>query len=58
MNARASENYLAIARSASNSVEIFWVEIYWERLFLIDIVLIQFNRDHSPLLPFGDATVP
>ena len=34
MNARASENYLAIARSASNSVEIFWVEIYWERLFL------------------------
>jgi hypothetical protein len=29
MNARASENYLAIARSASKSVE-----IYWGRLFL------------------------
>ena len=36
MNARASENYLAISRSssASRSVEIFWAEIYWERLFL------------------------
>ena len=33
MNARASENYLAIARSASKSVEIFWAEIYWGRLF-------------------------
>jgi hypothetical protein len=32
MNARASENYLAIARSASKSVEIFWAEIYWGRL--------------------------
>jgi hypothetical protein len=29
MNARASENYLAIARIASKSVE-----IYWGRLFL------------------------
>ena len=29
MNARASENYLAIARNASKSVE-----IYWGRLFL------------------------
>ena len=29
MNARASENYLAIARSASKSVEIFWAEIYF-----------------------------
>ena len=36
MNARASENYLAISRSssASKSVEIFWVEIYCRRLFL------------------------
>jgi hypothetical protein len=34
MNARASENYLAISRpsSASKSVEIFWAEIYWGRL--------------------------
>jgi hypothetical protein len=29
MNARASENYLAIS---SKSVEIFWAEIYWGRL--------------------------
>ena len=34
MNARTSENYLATARSASKSVEIFWAEIYWGRLFL------------------------
>ena len=36
MNARASENYLAISRSscASKSVEIFWAEIYWGRLIL------------------------
>ena len=35
MNARASENYLAISRSSSAStcVEIFWAEIYWGRLF-------------------------
>ena len=35
MNARASENYLAISHSssASKSVEIFWAEIYWGRLF-------------------------
>jgi hypothetical protein len=35
MNARASENYLAISRSssASKSIEIFWAEIYWGRLF-------------------------
>ena len=33
MNARASENHLTIARSASKSVEIFWAEIYWGRLF-------------------------
>ena len=31
MNARASENYLAIS---SKSVETFWAEIYWGRLFL------------------------
>jgi hypothetical protein len=29
MNARASENYLAIS---SKIVEIFWAEIYWGRL--------------------------
>jgi hypothetical protein len=36
MNARKSENYLAISRSssASKSVEIFWAEIYRGRLFL------------------------
>ena len=36
MNARESENYLAISRSssASKSVEIFWAEIYRGRLFL------------------------
>ena len=33
MNARASENYLAITHSASKSVKIIWVEIYWGRLF-------------------------
>ena len=33
MNARSSENYLAIARSASKSVEIFWAEIYWGQPF-------------------------
>ena len=35
MNARESENYLAIPRSsnASKRVEIFWAEIYWGRLF-------------------------
>jgi hypothetical protein len=30
LNARASENYLAIS---SKIVEIFWAEIYWGRLF-------------------------
>jgi hypothetical protein len=30
LNARASENYLAIL---SKSVEIFWAEIYWGQLF-------------------------
>ena len=35
MNARASENYLAISHlsSASKSVEIFWAEISWGQLF-------------------------
>ena len=41
MNARASENDLAIARSASKSVEIFWAEIYWGRLFRAESSLIQ-----------------
>jgi hypothetical protein len=44
MNARASENYLAIARSASKSVEIFWAKIYWGRLFFrAESSLIQSN---------------
>jgi hypothetical protein len=36
MNARASENYLAISSSssASKSVEIVWAEIYWGRPFI------------------------
>ena len=49
MNARESENYLAISRSsnASKSVEIFWDEIYWERLFL-GANLVSFNRAVVP----------
>ena len=49
MNARESENYLAISRSssASKSVEIFWAEIYWERLFLWPN-LVSFNRTVLP----------
>jgi hypothetical protein len=46
MNACESENYLAISRSssASNSVEIFWAEIYRGRLFLkAESSLIQSN---------------
>ena len=39
MNARASENYLAIS---SKSVEIFWADIYWGRLFFkAESILIQ-----------------
>jgi hypothetical protein len=44
MNARASENYLAISRSssASKSVEIFWAEIYWGRLSYLPV---KFSKD-------------
>jgi hypothetical protein len=50
MNARASENYLAISRSssASKSFEIFWAEIYWE-LFFLGLNLVSFNRAVVPL---------
>ena len=49
MNARTSESYLAISRSssASKSVEIFWAEIYWGRLFL-EPNLVSFNRGVVP----------
>jgi hypothetical protein len=49
MNARTSENYLEISRSssASKSVEIFWAEIYWGRLFL-GPNLVSFNRAVVP----------
>ena len=49
MNARESENYLAISRSssASKSVEIFWAEIYWGRHFL-GPNLVSFNRAVVP----------
>jgi hypothetical protein len=45
MNARESENYLAISHSssASKSVEIFWAEKYRGQLFL-GPNLISFNR--------------
>ena len=46
MNARESENHLAISRSssASTSVEIFWAEIYRGRLFFrTESSLIQSN---------------
>ena len=51
MNAHASENYLAIS---SKSVEIFWAEIYWGRLFfraessLIQSSCRSFFRDIVP----------
>ena len=50
MNARASENYLAISRSssASKSVDIFWAEIYGGWLFL-GPYLVSFNRAVVPL---------
>jgi hypothetical protein len=49
MNARESENYLAVSRSssASKSVEIVWAEIYRGRLFLGPI-LVLFNRAVVP----------
>ena len=47
MNTRASENYQAIARSASKSIEIFWAELYWGRLFL-GPNLVSFNRAVVP----------
>ena len=49
MNARASENYLAISRSSSGSksVEIFWAEIYWGD-FLLGPNLVSFNRAVVP----------
>ena len=49
MNARESENYLAISRSSSASkrIEIFWVEIYRGRLF-IGPNLVSFNRTVVP----------
>ena len=44
MNARASENYMAISRSSSASKS---VEIYWGRLFL-GPNLVSFNRAVVP----------
>ena len=44
MNARESENYLAISHSssASKSVEIIWAKIYWgSLLFMAESSLIQ-----------------
>jgi hypothetical protein len=43
MNARASENYLAISRSSSASKRVeIWAEIYWGRLlFRAESGLIQ-----------------
>jgi hypothetical protein len=57
MNARASENYLAISHSssASKSVEIFWAEIYWGRLFL-GLNLVSFNRAVVPLFELSFLT--
>ena len=45
MNARESENYLAISYSfsASKSVEIFWAEIYRGRLFFRMKAFIRVN---------------
>ena len=50
MNARASENYLPISHSssASKSVEIFWAEIYWGRLFFLGMNLVSFNQAVVP----------
>ena len=52
MNARESENYLAISRSssASKSVEIFWAEIqvYIGDNFFLGPNLVSFNRTVVP----------
>ena len=59
MNARTSENYLAISRSssASKSVEIFWAEIYWGRLFLgPNLVSFNRNRNYSAILATSQIT--
>ena len=52
MNARASENYLTIS---SKSVEIFWAEIYWGRLFL-GPNLVSFNGAVVPLFELSFLT--
>jgi len=52
MNARASENYLAISRSSSASKN---VEIYWGRLFL-GPNLVSFNRAVVPLFELSFLT--
>jgi hypothetical protein len=58
MNARASENYLAISRSssASKSVEIFWAEIYCGRL-IFRPNLVSFNRAVVTLLELSLADI-
>jgi hypothetical protein len=50
MNARKSENYLAISRSssASKSVEIFWAKIYRGQLFFKNR---DFVEDHPRNIP-------
>ena len=57
MNARESENDMAISRSSgtSKSVEIFWAEIYWGRLFL-GPNLVSFNRAVVPLFELSFLT--
>jgi hypothetical protein len=55
MNARASENYLAISRSASKSVEIFWAEIFGDDFFL-GPNLVSFNRAVIPLFELSFLT--
>jgi hypothetical protein len=56
MNARASENYLAISRSssASKSVEIFWARYIGDDFFL-GPNLVSFNRAVVPLLELTSA---
>ena len=56
MNARASENYLAISRSssASKSVEIFWAAIYWGQLFF----RAESSLIHSSCCSFIQVIVP